>query len=161
MWSWKLRGSGSYAPVVTDQFRVRNSTFFKLYLTVWLKLKVIHNSLNRREILFDVRSQSLRFTDFILDVNYQISIWHFQLFLLSSMLTTLLHHDTAALILSHWELSINQLSNQMSTGPCDVKLSQDQRRFIKKKSRQEEERINPEALRKECEQKLTAFFYHG
>ena len=57
------------------------------------------------------------------------------------MLTTLLHHDTAALILSHWELSINQLSNQMSTGPCDVKLSQDQRRFIKKKSRQEEERI--------------------
>ena len=47
---------------------------------------------------------------------------------------TLLHHDTTALILSHWELSINQLSNQMSTGPCDVKLSQDQRRFIKKKS---------------------------
>ena len=48
----------------------------------------------------------------------------------------------------------------MSTGPCDVKLSQDQRRFIKK-SRQEEERINPDALLKECEQKLTAFFYHG
>ena len=45
----------------------------------------------------------------------------------------------------------------MSTGPCDVKLSQDQRRFIKK-SRQEEERINPDALLKECEQKLTAFF---
>ena len=48
----------------------------------------------------------------------------------------------------------------MSTGPCDVKLSQDQRRFIKK-SRQEEERINPDALLKECEQKLTAFFHHG
>ena len=77
------------------------------------------------------------------------------------MLMTLLHHDTAALILSHWELSINQLSNQMRTEPCDVKLSQDQRRFIKKKSRQEEERINPDALLKECEQKLTAFFYHG
>ena len=46
----------------------------------------------------------------------------------------------------------------MSTGPCDVKLSQDQRRFIKK-SRQEEERINPDALLKECEQKLTAFFF--
>ena len=119
--------------MVTDQFRVRNSTFFKLYPTVWLKLKVIHNSLNLREILFDVKSQSLRFTDFILDVNYQISILHFQLILLFSMLMTLLHHDTAALILSHWELSINQLSNQVSTGPCDVKLSQDQRRFIKKK----------------------------
>ena len=39
----------------------------------------------------------------------------------------------------------------MSTGPCDVKLLQDQRRFIKKKSRQEEERINPDALLKECE----------
>ena len=65
------------APVVSDQFRVRNSTFFKLCPSVWLNLKEIHYSFNHREILFDVKTQSLRFTDFILDVypsNFQIAL---------------------------------------------------------------------------------------
>ena len=44
---------------------------YELCSLVWLNLKVIHDALNcnHREIPFDVRTQSLRFTDFIWDVH--------------------------------------------------------------------------------------------
>ena len=45
----------------------------------------------------------------------------------------------------------------MNTWPCDGKLSQDQRRFIKK-SRREDECVNPDELIEEFDQKLFFLF---